>query len=81
MIESWLRICNTRPWWKVSAQNEHSPKQPRLELMENLDLGKGRATPPARVVIGSANRGRRGGSATSSISSVVSVADGGFCTT
>ena len=46
MIESWLRICSTRPWWKVRAQNEHSPKQPRLELMENLISAKA-GTPPA----------------------------------
>ena len=41
-----LRVCSMRPWWKVSAQKEHSPKQPRLLVMENLTSEKA-GTPPS----------------------------------
>ena len=77
--ESWLRVCTMRPWWNVSAQNEHSPKQPRLLVRLNFtSLMAG--TPPAASYIGWYVRAY-GSRYTASISLCVSGAAGGFCTT
>ena len=44
--DSWERPVTMRPWWKVSAQKAHSPKQPRQEASENF-TSESAGTPPA----------------------------------
>ena len=39
-----------RPWWKLSAQKAHSPRQPRLLMIENLTSLM--AGDPARLLVG-----------------------------
>ena len=45
-MDSWDRAVTMRPWWNVSAQNEHSPKQPRLLIRLNF-TSRMAGTPPA----------------------------------
>ena len=46
-----LRAVTIRPWWKVSAQKLHAPKQPRTEAMENLTSSMA-GMPPSFSYIG-----------------------------
>ena len=44
-MDSWDRAVTMRPWWNVSAQNEHSPKQPR-QLVSEKRISESAGTPP-----------------------------------
>ncbi len=53
--DSSLLAWMIRPWWKLSAQNEHSPRQPRLLESENLTSAIA-GMPPAASYMGCAAR-------------------------